>query len=59
VEEAHADLLVIGAEHKLILDRTALGSTTTQLVRHAPCAILIAPGGAIEDAVPGEIDEAA
>ncbi len=59
VEEQDADLLVLGAEHKLLLDKTVIGATATQLVRHARSAILMVPGGAIENAVPGQVEQAA
>lgn len=59
VEELDADLLVIGAEHKLFLDKAAIGTTTTHLVRHSPCAVLSVAGGAKQDAVPDQIQQAA
>lgn len=58
-EEQGADLLVTGAEHQLFLDRTAIGTTAVQLVRHARCAVMIVPGGAIEDGLSGEVEQAA
>lgn len=45
VRELKADLLVVGAEHKLFLDKTVIGSTTSRLLLHAPCAILTVPAG--------------
>ncbi len=59
VEEQDADLLVIGAEHKVFRDKTVVGTTTTQLLRDARSAILIVPGGAIQNAVPGQVEQAA
>jgi nucleotide-binding universal stress UspA family protein len=44
-EEQAADLLVIGAEHRLIFDKTVIGTTAAQLLRHAPCAVLAVTGG--------------
>jgi nucleotide-binding universal stress UspA family protein len=56
-QELSAGLLVIGAEHRLFLDKTAIGATASQLVRHAPCAVLTVSGG--QDAVPDHVQEAA
>lgn len=35
-----ADLLVMGAEHKMFFDSTVLGTTTVRVVRHAVCPVL-------------------
>jgi nucleotide-binding universal stress UspA family protein len=43
VTQEGADLLVIGAEHRMLQDKTVLGATAAQLVRHAPCAVLTGP----------------
>lgn len=59
VGELDAGLLVIGAEHKLFLDKTVIGTTTTHLVRHAPCAVLTVAGGTTRDALQNHIDQAA
>ncbi|HEU4520864.1 MAG TPA: universal stress protein, partial [Thermoanaerobaculia bacterium] len=45
-EEIRADLLVIGAQHKLFRDATVIGGTTERLVRFAKCAVLTVPRGA-------------
>jgi nucleotide-binding universal stress UspA family protein len=58
-EEAEAGLLVIGAERRLFADRTAIGATAAQLIRQAPCALLTIVGGAIKDAVPDQVEQAA
>ena len=59
VGELDAGLLAIGAERKLFLDKVAIGTTTTYLVRHSPCAVLSVAGGAIQDAVQDKIRQAA
>lgn len=59
VGELEAGLLVIGAEHKLFLDQTVIGTTTTHLLRHAPCAVLTVAGGTTQDALQNHIDQAA
>lgn len=59
VGELGAGLLVIGAQHKLLLDQTVIGSTTSHLVRQAPCAVLTVAGGTIQDALQDHIDQAA
>ena len=58
VGELDAGLLVIGAQHKLLLDQTVIGSTTSHLVQ-APCAVLTVAGGTIQDALQDHIDQAA
>ncbi len=40
IAESNAGLLVIGAGHKMLLDKSVIGATTNHLVRHAPCAVL-------------------
>lgn len=59
VQEQGAELLVTGAEPKLLLDKTAIGTTAVRLVRDARCAVMIVPGGAIEDGLSGEVEQAA
>jgi nucleotide-binding universal stress UspA family protein len=39
-EEVHADLLVIGAQHKRFRDETVIGSTTGRLIRFASCPVM-------------------
>ena len=38
--ELGAGLLIIGAEHKLISDKTVIGSTAEKLLRQSPCPVL-------------------
>src|SRR5579872_6931471 len=40
VEDVRADLLVIGAQHRLLRDMTVIGTTTERLVRFARCPVL-------------------
>lgn len=40
VEDTGADLLVIGAQHRLLRDTTVIGTTTERLVRFARCPVL-------------------
>ncbi|HYM61573.1 MAG TPA: universal stress protein [Thermoanaerobaculia bacterium] len=40
VEDIGADLLVIGAQHRMFRDATVIGTTTERLVRFAQCAVL-------------------
>ena len=42
-DDAGADLLVIGAQHKLFRDATVIGTTTERLVRFASCPVLVVP----------------
>jgi nucleotide-binding universal stress UspA family protein len=39
--EEHSDLLVIGAQHRPLLEATILGTTSVRVMRHAPCSALI------------------
>ena len=39
-ETEHADLLVMGVHGRNVVDLTLFGSTTNQVIRHAPCAVL-------------------
>jgi nucleotide-binding universal stress UspA family protein len=43
--ELGAGLLVIGAEHKLISDKTVIGTTAEKLLRQSPCPVLTVLGG--------------
>lgn len=42
-EDLNADLLVIGAQHKLFRDTTVIGTTTERLIRHADCPVVTFP----------------
>ena len=42
-EDANADLLVIGAQHKLFRDEAVIGTTTERLVRFARLPVLSIP----------------
>lgn len=43
VDDLGADLLVIGAQHKMLRDVTVIGTTSERLVRFAPCPVLVVP----------------
>ena len=40
-DDVGADLLVIGAQHKIFRDATVIGSTTERLIRFASCPVLV------------------
>lgn len=42
-DDAGADLLVVGAQHKLFRDATVVGTTTERLIRFASCPVLVVP----------------
>jgi nucleotide-binding universal stress UspA family protein len=42
-EDIGADLMVIGAQHKIFRDTTVIGTTTERLVRYASCPVMIVP----------------
>jgi len=42
-DDVGADLLVVGAQHKLFRDVTVVGSTTERLMRFASCPVLVVP----------------
>lgn len=43
--EEDAELLVVGSSHRGALGRVLLGSTTSQVLTAAPCAVAVAPAG--------------
>lgn len=47
VDDTGADLLVIGAQHKLFRDTTVIGTTTERLIRFASCPVLVVPREAV------------
>jgi nucleotide-binding universal stress UspA family protein len=49
-EDSHADLVVMGAHGWGPLKRFLVGSVSTTVLHHAPCAVLIVREGAPEDA---------
>ena len=42
-DDLGADLLVIGAQHKMFRDATVIGTTTERLIRFASCPVLVVP----------------
>lgn len=42
-DDLRADLLVVGAQHKLFRDATVIGTTTERLIRFASCPVLAVP----------------
>jgi nucleotide-binding universal stress UspA family protein len=44
-ESEGADLIVVGSTHRGRLGRAVAGSTASQIVGHAPCAVAVAPRG--------------
>lgn len=38
--EEHSDLIVIGAQHRPLLEATIIGTTSVRVMRHAPCSVL-------------------
>jgi nucleotide-binding universal stress UspA family protein len=38
--EEHSDLIVLGAQHRPLLETTILGTTSVRVMRHAPAAVL-------------------
>lgn len=42
-EDLEADLLVVGAQHKLFRDETVIGTTTERLIRFSSCPVLVVP----------------
>jgi nucleotide-binding universal stress UspA family protein len=55
LDEAHADLLVIGSRGWGPVHRIALGSTADHLIHHAPCPLIIVPRPAVADAEPSMV----
>lgn len=42
-EDIGADLLVVGAQHRLFRDATVIGTTTERVIRFASCPVLVVP----------------
>ena len=40
-EELKVDVIVVGSHGRGAIERVLLGSVTSQIVRHAPCAVLV------------------
>jgi len=40
-EELNVDVIVVGSHGRRALERFVLGSASSQIVRHAPCAVLV------------------
>ena len=58
-DDVSADLLVIGAQHRLVRDTTVIGTTTERLVHFATCPVLVVPRSAARRTVRMERDVAA
>lgn len=58
-EDSEADLLVIGAQHKVFRDETVIGTTTERLVRFARLPVLTIPRPVIAAKKPQGIEELA
>jgi nucleotide-binding universal stress UspA family protein len=43
VDDVGADLLVVGAQHRLFRNETVVGTTTERLTRYASCPVLVVP----------------
>jgi universal stress protein E len=52
-DELHPELIIAGSHGQNFLTRLLIGSVSTQLVRKAPCSVLVAP----PDDAPGYIEE--
>ena len=52
-EQQHADMIATGAHGRSAIGRLVLGSVSTNVVRSAPCAVLVAPA---RPAAPGAVD---
>lgn len=47
-DDVGADLLVIGAQHKLFRDATVIGTTSERVIRFASCPVLVVPRPAVQ-----------
>ena len=56
-DDVGADLLVIGAQHKIFRDATVIGTTTERLIRFASCPVLIVTRQAVAHAEEHRVEE--
>lgn len=60
-DDLGADLIVVGAQHKLFRDATVIGTTSERLLRFASCPVLVVPRPAVsrrvKEAAPEEFAE--
>lgn len=42
-DDVEADLIVVGAQHKLFRNATVIGTTSERIIRFAPCPVLVVP----------------
>jgi nucleotide-binding universal stress UspA family protein len=54
--QEHVDLIVLGAEHRSVLEFSTLGRTTERVLRHGPSSVLVVPHHTTEKAeVDGQV----
>lgn len=56
-DDAGADLVVIGAQHRLFRDATVIGTTTERVIRFASCPVLVVPRPAVRRAPAARAEE--
>ncbi|MGZ5443584.1 MAG: universal stress protein [Thermoanaerobaculia bacterium] len=56
-DDLGADLIVVGAQHKLFRDATVIGTTTERLIRFASCPVLVVPRPVVSRRVKKEVPE--
>ncbi len=54
-EQIHADLVVLGAHGPGSIGESFLGSTAAQMVRHAPCPVMLARPPRANAAAPAKV----
>jgi len=57
-DDVGADLLVIGAQHKLFRDATVIGTTSERVIRFASCPVLVVPRQPVRREATIEAEEA-
>lgn len=58
-DDLGADLVVVGAQHKLFRDATVIGETTERIIRFASCPVLVVPRAAVPAAKPEKREQVA
>jgi nucleotide-binding universal stress UspA family protein len=57
-DDVGVDLIVVGAQHKLVRDATVIGATTERMIRFASCPVLVVPRPVSHDHADKDVEPA-